>query len=126
MTPAEIGRAQRGQPLSSIRTLGAGLTVFAVTEPSAAGSAFQSTTAISLMAVTALIWVAARLLLGRFAPWPAMRFGVFALAAVAVLATVVLPAYDVVPGGTDLTGGPWTVLVWCETFDVPVAGATPA
>jgi len=34
--------------------------------------------------------------------------------------------YYVVPAGTDLTGGPWTVLVWCETFDVPVAGATPA
>jgi len=48
--------------------LGAGLMVFAVTEPSAARSAFQSTTAISLMAITALIWVAARLLLGRFAP----------------------------------------------------------
>jgi hypothetical protein len=33
--------------------------------------------------------------------------------------------YDV-PAGTDLTAGEWTVLVWCQTFDVPVASATPA
>jgi len=29
------------------------------------------------------------------------------------------------PATTDLTTGAWTVLVWCETFDVPVAHATP-
>ena len=34
--------------------------------------------------------------------------------------------YYEVPGDIDVTDGPWTVLVWCETFDVPVAGATPA
>jgi hypothetical protein len=34
--------------------------------------------------------------------------------------------YYEVPAGTSLTPGAWTVLVWCETFDVPVAGATPA
>jgi hypothetical protein len=28
--------------------------------------------------------------------------------------------------GIDLSDGAWTVLVWCETFDVPVAHATPA
>ena len=33
--------------------------------------------------------------------------------------------YYEVPEGTDITGGDWTVLVWCQTFDVPVAGATP-
>jgi len=33
--------------------------------------------------------------------------------------------YDV-PASADLTSGEWTVLVWCETFDVPVAHATPA
>jgi hypothetical protein len=30
-----------------------------------------------------------------------------------------------VPDGVDLENGPWTVLVWCQTFAVPVAGATP-
>jgi hypothetical protein len=29
------------------------------------------------------------------------------------------------PTGTDLDNGPWTVLVWCQTFAVPVAGSTP-
>ena len=31
--------------------------------------------------------------------------------------------YDV-PDGVDLDDGTWTVLVWCETFDVEVANAT--
>jgi electron transfer DM13 len=30
------------------------------------------------------------------------------------------------PAGADLGNGPWTVLVWCQTFGVPVAHATPA
>lgn len=33
--------------------------------------------------------------------------------------------YDV-PAGIKLENGPWTVLVWCQTFAVPVAEATPA
>jgi hypothetical protein len=33
--------------------------------------------------------------------------------------------YDL-PAGIDLEAGPWTVLVWCQTFGVPVAHATPA
>lgn len=32
--------------------------------------------------------------------------------------------YYPVPGPTDVGSAEWTVLVWCETFDVPVAGAT--
>ena len=31
-----------------------------------------------------------------------------------------------VPAGLDLTSGPWTVLVWCDTFSVEVANATLA
>ena len=34
--------------------------------------------------------------------------------------------YYPVPTGTDVATGQWTVLVWCQTFDVPVAAATPA
>ena len=34
--------------------------------------------------------------------------------------------YYPVPNGLDVATGAWTVLVWCQTFDVPVAGATPA
>jgi hypothetical protein len=33
--------------------------------------------------------------------------------------------YDV-PAGPDLTDGAWTVLIWCESFDVPIANATPS
>jgi hypothetical protein len=33
--------------------------------------------------------------------------------------------YDV-PAGFELDRGPWTVLVWCQIFDVPIANSTPA
>ena len=33
--------------------------------------------------------------------------------------------YDV-PAGVELENGSWTVLVWCQTFAVPVAGSTPS
>ena len=33
--------------------------------------------------------------------------------------------YDV-PAGVNLENGPWTVLVWCQTFAVPVANAMPS
>jgi len=33
--------------------------------------------------------------------------------------------YDV-PGDLDITSGAWTVLIWCQTFGVPVANATPS
>jgi hypothetical protein len=31
-----------------------------------------------------------------------------------------------VPADVEIGGSPWTVLVWCQTFDVPIANATPA
>jgi hypothetical protein len=34
--------------------------------------------------------------------------------------------YYAVPPGISIGEGEWTVLVWCQTFDVPVAAATPA
>ena len=33
--------------------------------------------------------------------------------------------YDV-PAGINVDHGSWTVLVWCQTFGVPVANATPS
>ena len=74
--------------------LAAVLTGFLATETSAATSAFESGTAVSLMAATVVAWVAGRVVLVRFAPWPALRLAVFAAAALAVVAVVVLPAYD--------------------------------
>jgi hypothetical protein len=32
--------------------------------------------------------------------------------------------YYTVPSAVTVDGGPWTVLVWCQTFGVPVAAAT--
>ena len=202
--------------------LALGLGLFAVTEPSAAGSAFKSSKALLLMAIVGAGWLAARVLSLVVGRWPIARLALFTIAALMILRVVVLPAYDnktvietlepakatakatavetvriasgslagidhraegdvnvyrrsddtvvvglesidiqpgpayalyLVPGsgrddpdggtrlaalrgnrGTqfydappslDLTTGAWTVLVWCETFDVPVAHASP-
>ena len=72
----------------------AGLTIFLVDEPDAATSAFKSTRALALMAIAAVVWLGVRLLSARFVPWPFARLGVFAVAAAAILAVVVIPAYD--------------------------------
>jgi hypothetical protein len=34
--------------------------------------------------------------------------------------------YYNIPVGLDLGSDPWTVLIWCQTFGVPVANATPS
>lgn len=97
--------------------LGAVLTAFLAVETSAATSAFNSGTAVALMAATALAWVIGRVVLVRFAPWPALRLAVFAVAATGVAAVVVLPAYDdttvvetlsASPAGTTTTSPPMT------------------
>jgi hypothetical protein len=214
----------------------AGLTWFLVDETDAATSAFASTKAVVLMAVVATAWIVLRVLFALLVRRPVVRLLVFGAAAIAVLAVVVLPAYDdttvvesfpeaaaepapapsstapgasttsttaptapvvlgtgmlegidhramgtvriyeqpdgaqvvgledidvqpgpdydvyVAPGsdrdhldgairlddlrgnkgtqfydvaGADLRTGAWTVLIWCETFDVPIANATP-
>lgn len=74
--------------------LAVGLTVFFIDEPDAATSAFKSTRAISLMALGAVVWLGARLLSARLVPWRSARLGVFAVGAAAILAVVVVPAYD--------------------------------
>jgi hypothetical protein len=212
--------------------LAAALAIFLVDEPDAATSAFKSSRALALMVLVGAGWVAARIVLARLVPWAPARLAVFGAAAVAVVAVVVLPAYDndviverfpgaipapdrpspvaprpttapgaallrtgslrgidhrasgrvtiyrnadgryvvgleefniqpgpdydvyVVPGsdrkdpqggtrlddlrgnggtqfydapaGVELKDGAWSVLVWCQTFGVPVANATPA
>jgi hypothetical protein len=207
----------------------AGLGIFAITEPHAAGSAFKSTKALVIMGAVGVGWVLARLATLVVVRWPGVRMALFGLAGLVILKVVVLPAYDdhtviealpaqpvvavSVPAGVppptvqpvkissgplrgidhrasgtvnvyrqpdthlvigledfdiqpgpayalyvvagadredvdqgtrierlrgnkgsqfydapddvDLAAGPWTVLVWCETFDVPVANATP-
>ena len=58
----------------------AGLAVFAITEPHAAGSAFKSTKAIVLMVAVAVVWIGARLALWFGVRWPGVRLAVFACA----------------------------------------------
>ena len=74
--------------------LALGLGLFAVTETSAATSAFRSTKAIVLMAVVAVGWLALRFVLVRYTRLPVLRVAVFGVAALGVLRVVVFPAYS--------------------------------
>lgn len=106
---------------------------FALTEPSAAFSAFKSSTAIALMLITAVVWVGGRLLLTRFTRWPAARAALFTLAGAAVLTVVVVPAYDdttvveALPVTTTIAAAPpSTVVAPTLTGDASVPTSTPA
>ena len=74
--------------------LAIGLTIFLVDEPDAATSAFKSSRALVLMGVVGILWLGARLASIRLLPWRSARLGVFTIGASAILAVVVLPAYD--------------------------------
>jgi Electron transfer DM13 len=86
-----------------------GLTIFLADEPNAATSAFKSPRALALMAVVAVVWLGARLLSTRLVPWRLATLGTFTLGAAAILAVVVVPAYDndtvveTFPGSTPMT-----------------------
>jgi hypothetical protein len=238
-TPKWVGQ-HRWWELAPEIVLLLGLAIFFVQDMDAATSAFKSGRARALVGLTVLLWLVGRVVLDRFVKWRVARTGVFAVAAVAILAVVVVPAYHtttvvetfpravqpappapassspspstqvaapprtraepvrfrvgsfrgvdhraagtvalyrqpdgryvvglerfdiqpgpnydlyVVPGtqrqsrrggmrvddlrgnkgtqysdvprGVDLASGPWTVLVWCQTFAVPIATATP-
>lgn len=88
------GRRFRGYELIPEVLLIIGLTVFLIDQPDAATSAFKSTRALAMMAAVAAGWVAVRLAFARLVPWPVARLVAFGVAAAAVLAVVVVPAYD--------------------------------
>jgi Electron transfer DM13 len=88
------GRRFRGYELIPEVLLIIGLTVFLIDQPDAATSAFKSTRALAIMAAVAAGWVAVRLAFARLVPWPVARLVAFGVAAAAVLAVVVVPAYD--------------------------------
>ncbi len=105
----------------------AGLTLFAVDEPDAAFSAFGSSRAVTLMALGAGAWVAARLITLAVLPSPGARGLIFAVAAVAALAVVVVPAYRNTTVVEAFPGPPTTVATPATTPSAPpapVPGAT--
>ena len=74
--------------------LGMGLFWFLIDETDAATSAFKSGRALALMAAAGIGWLVARLALARLVRWPGGRVLLLSVAAFAILAVVVLPAYD--------------------------------
>jgi hypothetical protein len=104
----------------------AGLTFFLIDETDAATSAFASARAVVLMVIVAAVWIAARLAFTWFVRWPAVRLAVFGAAAVAVLAIVVLPAYDntkVVETFPEASASPDTTSTTSTAPPAPVAEA---
>lgn len=74
--------------------LGTALTWFLIDQTDAATGAFKSARARALMGLGGVVWVGLRLGLARFVSRLGLRTLVMAVAAFAVLAVVVLPAYD--------------------------------
>jgi hypothetical protein len=72
----------------------AGLTFFLIDEPNAATSALKSGRAWALMIAVGVAWIVARIVTFRFIPWRVAKLALFAVGAAAILAVVVVPAYD--------------------------------
>ena len=107
----------------------AGLTFFALDETDAATSAFGSSRAVTLMVLTAAVWIAARILTLVAVPWPWARAALFAGGGAIVLAVVVLPAYDDTTVIEAFPGAPVTTVAEpattaAATADPPATTAT--
>jgi len=89
-----LRKRPRWYELAPEAVLAIGLTAFFVDETDAATSAFKSGRALLLMAVGAVVWLGARVAAAYILPWRFARLALFAVGASAVLAVVVLPAYD--------------------------------
>ena len=90
---ALVGRVRWYELLPEVALVG-GLAFFAIDEPDAASSAFESGRAVTLMVLTGLAWIALRVLALAGVPWPWARAAIFAAGTAVVLSVVVLPAYD--------------------------------
>jgi hypothetical protein len=73
--------------------LGAGLLAFLVLETDAATSSFGSVRAVTIMVVTAAVWLLARVATARLLPWTLARLALFGVAAYVILDAVVLPSF---------------------------------
>jgi hypothetical protein len=89
-----LSRARtRWWELAPEAVLGAGLAIFAVTEPDAAFSSFKSVRAVVIMVVVGAAWLAARVLAALVLRPPWARIVVFGVGAFVILNVVVLPSY---------------------------------
>jgi hypothetical protein len=118
----------RGWELVPEVGLAVGLTVFAVSEWSAASSAFRSGRAVALMLIVPAAWLVLRVVLVRFTPWPVLRLAVFSVAALAILNVVALPALrdetvvETLPAGTAAAEAGASV----PTAPLPPTSSSPA